>query len=398
MRILLVTKKSPFPSRDGEAIALRNMMDQYLMLGWQVDMLCMITPKHPYRIADQPEQATYNMVRFTEVYADTSPGKWSGLLNLLGKWSYHMQRFDQPAFRQALAVLLQERNYDVVQLEGLFMLNYLSVIRLKSSARIIYRSHNIEGNIWKRLAMQEAGIWKKWYLRIQADRLLEAERHLQDQVDFILSISVSDVSAYRQYSPKKKIAYLPTGFDFPEPGPPPIRPDIYFIGALDWMPNIQGLRRFLQEAWPVVLETHPDAKLYVAGRHAPVRFEEELPDGVSYLGEIEDASRFVHDHAICIVPLWAGSGLKIKIVEALATGKPLVTTPVGMEGLPSGLEEFVIVEQDTGKMARRLAGWITDWPVPAEMAGRASQLVRHTLSNEAVQGQLKTILRQWNLA
>ena len=84
----------------------------------------------------------------------------------------------------------------------------------------------------------------------------------------------------------------------------------------------------MQEAWPVVLETHPDAKLYVAGRHAPVRFEEELPDGVSYLGEIEDASRFVHDHAICIVPLWAGSGLKIKIVEALQQANPRLPLPL----------------------------------------------------------------------
>lgn len=105
-----------------------------------------------------------------------------------------------------------------------------------------------------------------------------------------------------------------------------------FLGALDWFPNQQGLLWFIDSVWPDVKAKVPEASLHIAGRNASTTLANKIASACDYYGEVDDTRKFISDKSICIVPLFAGSGLKIKIIEALAAGKVVVTTPIGAEG------------------------------------------------------------------
>jgi glycosyltransferase involved in cell wall biosynthesis len=399
MRILLVTKKVPFPPHDGEAIALRNMLDLYLAMGWKVDMLCMQTPKHPYTLSEA-EKARYADVHFQVTPVTTTSTIPGALWNLLGQLPYHIVRFYSHQFENDLLHLMRQNTYQIIQLEGLHLAAYLPAIRQQhNEATVIYRSHNVEGHIWQRLAEQEKRVLKKWYIRLQSRRLLEYELRIIESFDRILAISVADAATYSAYVPVHRVAVLPTGFHFPEtPSSAPIPASFYFIGALDWMPNLSGLQRFLKNVWPVVYQKRSDAVLHIAGRNSPANFADNLPPGVVFHGEVSDAATFISDKAVCIVPLWAGSGLKIKIVEALVAGKPLITTPVGVEGLPESLENLCGVAETNEGLQQLLLKYLSSWPKPLDIAHAAADEVRRTLSHEAVLEQLKSIMHKWDLA
>lgn len=398
MRILLVTKKVPFPPHDGEAIALRNMLDLYLALGWKVDMLCMQTPKHPYQLTSA-EKSDYAGVHFQVTPVTTSSTIQGAIWNLIGQLPYHIERFYCRRFETELIQLLQSNTYDVVQLEGLQLASYLPAIRRHHPhTQVIYRSHNVEGHIWKRLAEQEKRLIRKWYIQLQARRLLDYELRMIENFDRILAISVADAATYSAYLPADKVASLPTGLHFSNvQHSTPVPATFYFIGALDWMPNLSGLQRFLQEVWPVVHQNRKDAVLHIAGRNSPPGFGNQLPAGVVFHGEVADAAAFISDKAVCIVPLWAGSGLKIKIVEALVAGKPLITTPVGVEGLPESLEKLCGVAETSEGMQNLMLEYLSSWPLPQERTHQAVEEVRSLLSNDAVLEQLKAITQKWQM-
>ncbi|MGE5425268.1 MAG: glycosyltransferase family 4 protein, partial [Syntrophothermus sp.] len=110
-------------------------------------------------------------------------------------------------------------------------------------------------------------------------------------------------------------------------------PSLFSIGAMDWMPNSEGIRWFLDEVWPLIHEKFPDLPYYIAGRHMPDWLTRCRRANVKVVGEVECARDFMHSKAIMIVPLLSGSGIRIKIIEGMAAGKCIVSTSIGAEGI-----------------------------------------------------------------
>jgi len=178
VKILQLCKKFPYPLRDGEAIAIVNLTNAFHELGHKVTLLAMNTPKHYFKIKELPEEIK-KIARFIAVDVDTKINPFDAFWNLFSGKSYHIKRFISKEYKQALTELLQDNEFDIIQLEGLYLAPYVDTIRKHTDASIVLRAHNIESEIWERIADNQSWGWRRWYLRLLARRLKKEELVLE---------------------------------------------------------------------------------------------------------------------------------------------------------------------------------------------------------------------------
>lgn len=387
MRLLLLTKKPPYPARDGEAIAIFQMAKGLAELGHEVTILYMNTGKHHFPATEIPPVPGITFVD-VDVRAGISP--IGALRNLLGNDPYHVDRFASRRFSETMRRLDDEQHFDVIQAEGLYLVQYLHQLSPDTRATRIYRSHNLEFEIWENVAAHQFNRFKKNYLQIQAKRLKEYElRVLGDGIDGILPISTVDTGYYKTKVPRIPSMHVPTGMDIPGERPGNSwGKDVYCIGGLDWLPNIEGLYWFFEAVWPRIREMLPEAHMHLAGRNAPKHFAETLPEGVTFYGEVPDAQAFAADKAVCVVPLLSGSGMKIKIAEAMAVGKVVVTTYKGAEGMPEGMDLHLYVADDPMEFAQLVVALLISPEATHDKGIDAQGYMLRNLSNSAIAERL----------
>ncbi len=368
MRILVIAKKPPYPARDGEAIAIRQMIGGLRDAGNSVHLLYLNTEKHHAPEADVAASLQVSAQAIPLNTRATIPGAFS---NLFSRDPYHARRFSAAIIRETLQQYLVSHPTDLIQCEGLYLL--ADALAVAGHIPVIYRSHNVEADIWSDLARNSRNPLKKWYYGLQAKRLESYEKQVLPLISACVPISLSDHTWYQQEAPKLRLQYCPTGIDLPpmsaaEPDPMAV----YFIGGMDWMPNREGLLWFLRSAWPLVYRRYPAARLECAGRHAPEGLASMMPAGAVFRGEVPDATAFAADKSVCIVPLLSGGGMKIKIAEALAAGKPVITTAKGADGMPSGMEEHLVVA-DTAEAFADAVIYYLEHPDIARAKGAAGR-------------------------
>ncbi|MDD4149645.1 MAG: glycosyltransferase family 4 protein [Bacteroidales bacterium] len=347
MRILIITNKMPYPPRDGGSIASLALAEALNDVGNQVTILSMNTSKHFVKPEDLPVKLT-EKIKFIIVPINTDIRFNELFTNLIfSKKPYNAERFVSENFKTQLENELKSENYDLVQLEGLYLCPYIETIRQNSNAKIALRSHNIEHEIWQRAASNEKNIVKKRYKNILKKRIRNYKLNYLNKYDFLVPITERDGKKYSDLGNFKPIHVTPTGIDevnYIKDDTNSKFPGIFHIGALDWIPNQEGIRWFIDNVWIKFKANYPQFEFYLAGRNAPKRFEKYLKDKkIVYLGEIEDANKFINDKSIMIVPLLSGSGMRIKIIEGMVLGKSIITTSIGTEGIPTTHEENILI-------------------------------------------------------
>ena len=336
MRILQLCKKFPYPLRDGEVIAIDGLTTGFHRLGHEVTVLAINTKKHYFNLEDLPLERQ-EMARYEAVELDTDLRIKDAFMNLFSSQSYNIQRFDSPAYEAQLRHLLQGEPFDLIQLEGLYLAPYLDLIRQYApKSLVVMRAHNVEFEIWERLAQGERNPIKRVYLQLLARRLKRFELHNLNRYDALVPISDKDAAYFKALGCTLPMHVTPTGVDEQRLQPDRSKleyPSLFHLGALDWLPNQEGIDWFLAEIWPQIHQKYPELRFYLAGRGMPARFQNLQIPNVVVVGEVEDAVQFMNSKAILVVPLHSGSGMRIKIMEALALGKTVITTSVGIEGI-----------------------------------------------------------------
>ena len=384
MKILVLTNKLPYPPRDGGSIATLNMMKGLQLAGNMVTCLAINTLKHTYPVEEIPAEIL-DTIRILKVDCDCSIRPLMMGSNLLfSRKPYIAERFNIRAFRNRLTSLLKMETFDIIQLEGPYPGQYLDVIRRYSKARVALRAHNVEHRIWERKAIFEKSPFKKWYLNNLAKRLRRFEMKMAQQTDLLVPISRLDEIYFRDHGIDKPSLTIPAGLtmdDYPL-SELPAEPSIFFIGALDWLPNQEGLTWFIRNVLEQVVSELPDLRFHVAGRNAPPSFEKRLKHPhITYHGEVEDAVRFIQSNRVMVAPLLTGSGIRIKILEGLALGRPVVTTSAGIEGIEAGALRYILVEDDPLKFSNQIAKLIRNKQEPALMATAAHQYISRNFDN-----------------
>ncbi|MEM9819821.1 MAG: glycosyltransferase family 4 protein [Bacteroidota bacterium] len=346
MKILQLCKKFPFPIKDGEAIAITNLARALQQLGCELTLLCMNTPKHYFDPEDLPAHFNYYQAIHT-IDVDTNLRASAALANLFSTQSYHIVRFVSPAFEKKLIDLLNTQSFDVIQMETLYLAPYSPVIRQHSEAKIAMRAHNVEYEIWQRIAQNTVFLPKKWYLNYLTGKLRHFEQSALVHYDLLVPITQRDLQHFQQMGSQQKALTTPIGIDAAryQPHAQSFQHalSLSFIGSLDWMPNQEGLQWFLREVWPALHQRYPNLSLHVAGRNPPDWMLQMERENIVVHGEVPSAPDFINQHSLMIVPLLSGSGMRVKILEGMALGKVVLTTSVGLEGIDAQHQQEVLI-------------------------------------------------------
>jgi len=352
IKILVLSNKIPYPLKDGGAIATYNMLQGFAKLEHQITLLTFNTKKHYLKPENFPKDQ-FKQIDIHTVYADTTPQIFSAAKNLLlSSKPYILERFNNKLFKNKLESLLTNNTFDIIQIEGLYLLQYTPFIRTISSGLIAYRAHNIEYEIWSKLAKNTNNILLKYYLNNLSKRINKYEKTISNLFDLLIPISENDDTFFKRSGNLKPSHICPVGFDF-QASTYPSRLNknkyLYFIGSLDWRPNREAILWFIDNCWQELKNRHPDTKLYIAGRNAPPNFATGLNDeGIIFEGEVEDASKFISNKAIMIVPLQSGSGMRVKIIEAFLHKKAVISSTLGAIGTKSTDKKQILIA-DTAK-------------------------------------------------
>lgn len=397
MRILQLMNKVPWPPKDGGAIACLNMTKGFSMLGHEVTVLSMNTSKHHIRIKDMPPHIR-SKADFRLVEVSASVNWLEATLNFLfSRLPYNAQRFISDEFSFELIRLLTEKSFDVIQLEGLYLCPYIPVIRKYSEAVIAYRAHNIEYEIWERTAQLSEGL-RSTYLRNLSKRIKHFEISYLNQYDLLVPITDRDGMILDALGNTKPRHTSQTGIDFASLVPTAKKlefPSLFHIGALDWAPNQEGLIWFFDHCWPRIHSENPEIKFYLAGRNAPEWFERHIKlEGVEYLGEINDAYDFINSKAVMVVPLFSGSGMRIKIIEGMALGKPIVTTDIGTEGIPTEDGNNILIANDADQFTEAITRLINDRELSDRIGKNAIGFIQEKFDNLSQAGALIEFYKQ----
>ena len=374
---------------------MNSIITGLLEAGHHIKILAVNNEKYHVSEADIPEE--YKKKTGIELIdVDLSVRPMKAFLNLFTKKSYHVERFVSETFKSRLAEVLEKELFDVVQLEMLFMAPYVETIREHSKAMIVLRAHNVEHKIWERVAKETKFFLKRWYINHLAKTLKEYELNALETVDGVAAITRKDAAYFRKYC-SKPVIDIPYGV-YPEEFTPKYeiegKPKFYHIGSMNWMPNEEGIRWFIEEVLPKTIEKVPDFVYHLAGRNMPEWLTTLKNKHVDVIGEVPDAKAFVAENDVAIVPLLAGSGIRIKIIDSMAMGKTVITTRVGAEGILYNEEVNLIIAENIAKMVEAIRS-IHENPQIAEKIGQeARKLVETTYDNRKIIARLLMFYEQ----
>ncbi|MCQ2296050.1 MAG: glycosyltransferase family 4 protein [Bacteroidales bacterium] len=382
MKILQLCNKPPYPPVDGGTLAMNSITQGLLAADCEVRVLSICSDKHPVR-KDRMTQEYCEATRFEAVYVDLGIHPLDAAVALLCGDSYHVKRFESKAFAAKLREVLQEETFDIVHVESLFLTPYLPLIRKYSQAPVLLRAHNVEHLIWQRIAKSERNPFKRWYLKKLALALGAYEREHLNEYDGVVSITENDANLLREMGCRKPIVSIPFGINPESLENVEVEPNsLFHLGSMDWMPNQEGIKWFLEEIWPKVHEEMPQLTFYLAGRKMPAELMQLEMEGVKVVGEVPDAMYFIATKQINIVPLLSGSGIRVKIIEAMSAGKTVIATTIGAEGIAYTDGRDLLVADTPEQFVQQLRRCVED-PEFCQSVGRnAYSLIAEEYSNE----------------
>lgn len=393
MKVLVLSNKVPYPANDGSSIAMASIIDALLKNDTDVTLLSINTKKH-FKSDEATTKQLPAQLKFHKVYHNTSITPWGALANLLSGKAYHVSRFYISAFAKKLVELLQNNSFDIIQIEGLSMAVYVELIRKYSKGKIVLRAHNVEHIIWDRHLENESSSLRSKYLKIQNSRLAKFEIRSLKAVDAIVPITDEDKQLLLPWISKTKpIQSLPCGIDIDAKSicskTSKQTADIAYLASFDWMPNVQGIEWFMQKVWPLVQELKPDTSFHLGGRHMPAAFQIWKKRGVSLFQDVDDMREFICGARIIIVPLLAGSGMRIKVIENMALGKCQVSTTIGAEGVMTENGSDIILADSPEDFARAISNLLHDNELRTFVETQARKTIETNYSNRQLGKDLK---------
>lgn len=301
---------------------------------------------------------------------------------LTSKEGYSQFRYNRKAVRARLREVVEHGDYDLLLCD---FAQPASILPWDLAVPKVIFTHNVEGLIWKRQAeVSNSFLWKRVYA-MEHERLTRVERTYLPRADHVLAVSGADKAVFSEYMPADDITVIPTGVDTDyfapaEESPGPF--DIVFTGSMDWMPNEAGVLWFCDKVLPGILEKVPEAKFWVVGRR-PTQKLIDLGNNhpqVEVTGGVEDIRPYLARGAVYVVPILSGSGTRIKIFEAMAAGKAVVSTRVGAEGLPLTDGQDVVFADEPAAFAHSVVRLLGDEGERRALEVRARRLVEGNYS------------------
>lgn len=339
MKVLQICHKMPYPLNDGGSFSIFSTATGLLSQDVELKILAINTPRNSVDPGSIP-LAFREKTRLECSVVDTRIKPVKLLLNLFSERSYFVERFLSGNFIYDLIRVLSRETFDIIQLEHTYMCLYIKTIRGYSKAKIILRPQNAENKVWESILENRVGFFSRIYLRLQQERLLNFEKNMAGRVDGIMAISPGDEGFFKEFAPHLPVIHVPIGIDFQALTPYDHLkqyekfPVFYHLGSMDWSPNRQGIRWFIHDVIPFVKAICPGFVFRIAGKKMPAQFYRLQCESLIVDGEVKNSLPYHEDKSVLIVPLLSGGGIRVKIIEAMALGKTIISTTKGAAGIP----------------------------------------------------------------
>lgn len=380
MKILFLTHRVPFPQNGGYSIVVCNTIRGLVNLGHEVSLVALNAKSrhHQHEFSDEDKELI-SKINYRAYHININVSVFEVAANLLSKTSFNIDKYYDAEFERQLVRTLRASDYDIIQFEGLLVSLYLNAIRKNSKAKLIYRSHNIENQIWERLSQQKTDPFKKSYLKMHAKRIKNYELQQLNNFDAIAVFTEQDKSTLLEYGTKIPIDIIPVGINMDHYKPDFDKtefPSLFFLGSLDWLPNREGIEWFLENFNKDLTEGDLRVRFYVAGNDIPERFDDYDVMGKIFIqGEVDDALEFINSKSIMIVPLLSGGGMRVKIVEGMAMQKCIISTSLGAEGINFTDGVNILIANDQEEFYDAIHRCITDEEYCRQIGLNARRLI-----------------------
>jgi sugar transferase (PEP-CTERM/EpsH1 system associated) len=369
MKIAFVTARPPYPPDSGGRIRTFQLLREVC----GVHEVTLITASE--KRADELALAALETViprlnvRAVRIAPETPLGRLGrAVRNPVDSLPYTWARYRHPRFIAHVQDALREGRYDVIHCDHVQVAHAFAGL---ATAPRVLNAHNVESQLIRRIAAEARPWWRRMAIGWQASKVLEAERRAYRLFDRCLAVSTVDAAEIERLVPGTAVSIVPNGVDLSRftpcvgQGTPHL---MAFTGAMDWLPNVDGVRFFVREILPRIRQHDAEAQLSVVGSNPSDSLMRELAGAtVRFTGTVEDVRPYLAQARLVVVPLRAGGGTRLKILEAWALGKPVVSTTIGAEGLPAEDGKNIALADSPEAFAQRAVQLLND-------AGAAEQL------------------------
>jgi glycosyltransferase involved in cell wall biosynthesis len=291
-------------------------------------------------------------------------GIWRGLdylAHLNSQAPYAVSRFASFEVQDQLRAWFREQRFDVAVCDFLdAAVNFPGRLNIPC----VLFQHNVESEIWRRHAATAGNPLKKMMYGMEFRKMQRYEQIEVRKFQHVAAVSESDRALMTQWVDGENVTVVPTGVDLAEYRPDPAAreagPVITFVGAMDWEPNVDGVEYFAGEIWPAIQAEVPEARLRIVGRNPDRRVKKWASVAIEITGRVPSVVEYLHQSAVVIVPLRIGGGTRLKIYEAMATSKAVVSTTVGAEGLDVHHGRDIMLADDPRSFAQAVIMLLRD--------------------------------------
>jgi glycosyltransferase involved in cell wall biosynthesis len=306
---------------------------------------------------------------------------------------YAVAKFTAPSVKRALMDIVQREQPDVAVCDFLAAsLNFPDPLPLPS----VLFQHNVESALWNRQATHERNPVKKAVFSIEAAKMRRYEPATVARFPHVVAVSENDRSLMSPMTDPSRITVVPTGVDTAayrtDAAVGQDKPTVMFLGSMDWPANIDGVELFCEQVWPQVIAAVPEARFQVVGRNPSPRTQKLASDSVEIVGGVKSVMPYLQDAAVFVVPLRIGGGTRLKIYEAMAAQRAIVSTSIGAEGLDYRDGTDIVIADEPGAFADQVIRLLRDREARVKL-GRGAGETAARFDWEAVSKEFEAVLR-----
>lgn len=378
MKILWLKSELLHPVDKGGKIRTYQML-KHLKNRHDVTYLSLVSPSDPMESFERATEYCNRLVTVPWRAAQRSSARFYRDLafNIFSPLPFAIEKYRSLQMQQAIERECRESDFDVVVCD--FLVPSINLSPDCEAATVLFQ-HNVESLIWQRHYQTETGRIKKAFFHSQWQKMLRYEGTACRRFDAVVAVSEADREMMRDQFGLTEVYDVPTGVDteyFTPQGGEREQFDLVFTGSMDWMPNEDAIVYFVEEILPRISSAIPTVTLTVVGRNPSKRIQSLATANpqISVTGRVDDVRPYIDRAAAYIVPIRIGGGTRLKIYEAMAMRKPVISTSIGAEGLPVRDGEELLIADDAESFAQAVIRTLTENNLAAKISEQARKTV-----------------------
>jgi glycosyltransferase involved in cell wall biosynthesis len=376
MKILQIAPQIPLPLDVGGKIGIFGILKYLSLRGNEMYFAA-------YRKDTDKLWALNNLSEFCTPYiidVQVNNSLIPALFNFFSPVPYNVSKFIKAKLTNFLLDFFGKNKVDIIHIDHLHLGWTIELLRNLTDAPVILREHNLEMKIMKRFFEKEKNPFIKRYAEIQYHKFIKYEPSLCEKFNKCIMITKEDEKDLLNLNSSIKTAVIPVGVEtqllnFKKKEPIPF--SLFHIGAMNWLPNYDGLKWFLEEIFPKIIRIKPEIKLYLYGKETEkIKISSLVSQNVIVKGYVKNIWEEISDKQLAIIPLRIGSGIRVKIIEMLAAGFNIISTSIGKEGIQANDNEHILIADTAEEFINKTIGFFDNSADHNLMIQNARKLIR----------------------